>query len=227
MPSLTGALLLNRRNAVRLSSGGLAAAVVASGWRSAEVHNLTVPEANKALVQRVFAEGVNGGNVAVIRELYAPDFVDRGMWARQMPGPGGMPLPIDQFHAEFPDVTVTVEAIVAEDALVATMATWRGTHPPAGTHLVGQTMHLFRIANELIVEEWSAGWDWLAQRGDHSVPRPSNPFYLRNAAAAAHRYDRAAPGRGETRTDLWINAPESIGSTSPPDASPVTPSVRE
>jgi predicted ester cyclase len=93
-----------------------------------------------------------------------------------MPGPGGMPLTIDKFHAEFPDVTVTVEAIVAEDDLVATVATWRGTHPPAGTHLVGRTMHLFHIADELITEEWSTGWDWLAQRGDHPVPRPTNPL---------------------------------------------------
>jgi hypothetical protein len=28
------------------------------------------------------------------------------------------------------------------------------------------------------------------------------------------------PGHGETRSDLWVNAPASIGSTSPPDASP-------
>ena len=122
MPSLTSAPLLNRRNAVRLSSGGLAAAMVASGWRSAEAHNLTVLEANKALVHGVFAEGVNGGNVAVIGELYAPDFVDRGTWARQMPGPAGMPLTIAQFHEVVPDVTATVEMAIAEDDLVATLS---------------------------------------------------------------------------------------------------------
>jgi hypothetical protein len=52
-------------------------------------------------------------------------------------------------------------------------------------------------------------------------------LYLRDAAAAAHRLAGAGPRQGETRTDLWINAPESIGSTSPPDANPVNPSVKE
>ena len=40
--------------------------------------------------------------------------------------------------------------------------------------------------------------------------------YLQEAAAVAQRYPWAGPWRGETRTDLWINAPGSIGSTSPP-----------
>ena len=43
--------------------------------------------------------------------------------------------------------------------------------------------------------------------------------YLEEAAAAAHRYPWAGPWRGETRTDLWLNAPEFIGSTSPPEPS--------
>lgn len=41
---------------------------------------------------------------------------------------------------------------------------------------------------------------------------------LRDAAAMARWYLWTRPGGGETRTDLWINAPASIGSTS--DASP-------
>jgi hypothetical protein len=43
---------------------------------------------------------------------------------------------------------------------------------------------------------------------------------LRDAAAMARWYLWARPGGEETRTDLWINAPASIGSTSPPEASP-------
>ena len=60
-------------------------------------------------------------------------------------------------------------------------------------------------------------------RGEQGDPR----IYLEEAAAVARRYPWAAPWRGETRTDLWINAPGSIGSTSPPAARPVTPSVSE
>jgi hypothetical protein len=48
-------------------------------------------------------------------------------------------------------------------------------------------------------------------------------LYLRDAAAAALRYPWAGAWQGETRTDLWINAPRFIGSTSPPDTSPSTP----
>jgi hypothetical protein len=52
-------------------------------------------------------------------------------------------------------------------------------------------------------------------------------LYLRDAAAAAHRLVRARPGQGETRTDLWINAPETIGSTSPRDAILISSSIKE
>ncbi len=49
--------------------------------------------------------------------------------------------------------------------------------------------------------------------------------YLEEAAAVAHRYPWAGPWRGETRTDLWVNAPGFIGSTSPHKATPVNHSV--
>lgn len=51
--------------------------------------------------------------------------------------------------------------------------------------------------------------------------------YLEEAAAVARRYPWAGPWRGETRTDLWVNAPEFIGSTSPPEASPVNHSIEQ
>jgi ketosteroid isomerase-like protein len=146
MSSGTSHQTLSRRSAVRLGSAGLAAAVALRGIRSTQAQEAATLEANKALVHRVFEEAMNGRTEAVVSELYAPDFVDRGTWARQMPGPAGMPLTIAQFHEKVPDVTATVEMTIAEDDLVATVAVWRGSHPPAGSHLVGRTMHLFRIA---------------------------------------------------------------------------------
>jgi hypothetical protein len=52
-------------------------------------------------------------------------------------------------------------------------------------------------------------------------------LYLRDAAAAAHRYPWAGAWQGETRTDLWVNAPRFSGSTSPPEASPANLSVEQ
>ena len=59
-----------------------------------------------------------------------------------------------------PDVLATVDTLIAEADMVAARVTWRGTHPPAGTHIEGHTMHGFRIEQDHIVEQWSAGWDW-------------------------------------------------------------------
>ena len=162
----------------RRAFGALAAVTVlatqASG--SARAGDLSTLEENKALVRRLFEEAVNRGNAAVIGELYAAAFVKRGRPSGQMPGPVGMPVPFQEFRSAFPDVTVTVDAVVAEEDLVSTRATWWGTHPPAGSHVVGRTMHFFHIANGQIVEQWSTGWEWLVQRGYRPEPRPSNPL---------------------------------------------------
>src|SRR5918998_1884479 len=103
MSAPTSTPALNRRTAVRLGSCGLAGALALGGIRSTGAQQPSNLEINKALARRVFEEAVNGRNGAVIAELYAPAFVDRGTWARQMPGPAGMPRTIDQFHALFPD----------------------------------------------------------------------------------------------------------------------------
>ena len=50
---------------------------------------------------------------------------------------------------------------------------------------------------------------------------------LRDAATMARWYLWTRPGGEETRTDLLINAPASIGSTSPPEASPAYLSLEE
>src|SRR3569623_1006003 len=55
-----------------------------SGWRAAtrctvsrsKGETAMSTEANKALVQRLLAEGFNGGNMALFDELLAPDFVN-------------------------------------------------------------------------------------------------------------------------------------------------------
>jgi predicted SnoaL-like aldol condensation-catalyzing enzyme len=167
---------LSRRSAVRLGSAGLAAALGTSTARSAQASELQTLEANKALIHRLFEVGVNIGDEALTTSMYSPDYVDRGSWLRQMPGPAGMPIPLHEFRAEFPDVTVTLDSVIAEADFVATHESWRGTHPPAGTHLVGRTMHLFRITKGQIVDQWSVGWEWLTHRAYRPETQPINPL---------------------------------------------------
>jgi hypothetical protein len=154
---------LPRRSTLRLGVGSLAATLAFCGQLTAGSTASTSLGANKALVRRVFEEIVNDGNTAVIDELYAPVFVDLTRAAGRLPHPVDLPVPLADFHAVFPNIVASIEAMIAEGDLVATRITWRNEHPPAGTHIEGRTMHLSRVVNERIIEEWSAGWDWLDQ----------------------------------------------------------------
>ena len=84
-------------------------------------------EANKAIVLRVFEDAINTHNPALVYELYAPEFVDRSASPGQLPGPAGIEQALNYFNTILPDVEVTVDASIAEDDLVATQETWRGT----------------------------------------------------------------------------------------------------
>lgn len=46
-------------------------------------------ETNKASMLRVFAEAVNGGEMAIITTVFAPDVIDHNPDPGQLPGAGG------------------------------------------------------------------------------------------------------------------------------------------
>lgn len=159
MASSVASLALSRRNAILV--GGATGLLALGGGQTPRANESETLEANKALVRRVFAEVINGGKPEALTELYAPGFVNRDASSPQELRPGGLPLPLADFRAALPAVRVTVDAAVAEGDYVATRESWRDRHPPGGTHLMGRTMHLFRIAGGQIVEQWSVGWGWL------------------------------------------------------------------
>ena len=89
---------------------------------------MTTPEANQAVVRRVFDELVNEGRYEVIPELYDPAMIDHD------PAPGspeGLPAiehTIRQLRTAFPDLRVTLDDLVAAGDRVAMRGTWRGTN---------------------------------------------------------------------------------------------------
>lgn len=176
MPHLTRMLTLSRRTTFRLGSAGLATMLASASSRAAQPPDAATLAANKAIAQRVFAEGINRNDDSLIEMLYAPDAIVRHAATRRAPGPAGMPTSLSAFRAEFPDVSATVDLTIAEGDIVAAHVIWSGPHPPRGTHVVGRSMHLFRITGGQIAEEWSVGWDWIATNGAQNNLPPGNPL---------------------------------------------------
>ena len=118
-------------------------------------------EANKALVRRWFKEVWNDGRAAAIDEMLAADSVVHGL-GDEMRGVDAF----KPFHAAyrdaFPDVQITVEAVIAEGDMVAARWSATGTHRGDGlgfpathqrAHFTGMTM--CRVRNGKLVEGWN------------------------------------------------------------------------
>jgi serine phosphatase RsbU (regulator of sigma subunit)/predicted ester cyclase len=126
-----------------------------------------VPEAqekNKALVRR-FLEEQAKGNIAIINELVAPDFVDRSLMPGQEPDREGYKRSIAELTAPFSDINITIEHQVAEGDMVMTWYTGSRIHdrepfmgvPPSGRRSTFTRFVLHRVVGGKILEEWSYG----------------------------------------------------------------------
>jgi len=119
------------------------------------------PEANKALVRRLYDEE-NKGNVDIIDELMSPDFVMHGD-ALNPYQKGLEPLKagVVMTKAAFPDLVVTIEDILAAGDKVMVRLRWTGTNsvpfmglPASGKQMSWTAIATNRIENGKIVERW-------------------------------------------------------------------------
>src|SRR5215469_5743106 len=89
----------------------------------------TSEEENKAHYRRTFEEVFNQGNLALVDELVAPDYLNHevppDMKSR---GPDSTRQVVRMLRTAFPDLHVTIEDLVAEGDTVAGRVTMRGTH---------------------------------------------------------------------------------------------------
>src|SRR5260370_35027770 len=88
-------------------------------------------EQNKALIRRLFEEGLHQNKSGVIDELLAPNFVIYGGPPGTQPGPEGFRKAATMFRTAFPDVHVTFEAEFADGAYVFHRGYITGTHQGA------------------------------------------------------------------------------------------------
>jgi steroid delta-isomerase-like uncharacterized protein len=117
-------------------------------------------EANKALIRAHYDSTGNAYRPSVIDRQVAADFVDHAQPGST--GPEGVKAQARSLRAAFPDLTVTIEDLVAEGDLVAVRATWRGTHqgafrgvPPIGRRIELCCMAFWRTAGGQIRESWN------------------------------------------------------------------------
>lgn len=114
------------------------------------------------IIQRLYAEAMNGENLDVVDELVAEDLVDHGALPEQKPGREGFKERIRMFREGFPDQTLTVEDMVTDDDRAALRVTSRGTHTgrifglhPTGRGFEIQGMDFYRLEDGVIVEHWA------------------------------------------------------------------------
>ncbi len=120
-------------------------------------------EENKAIELRFFEEVVNKGNLAVIDEIVAADFVQPDAPPGITTDREGMKQFFTMAHSGFPDFHSTLEDMFAEGDKVVQRFTARGTHrgewmgiPPTGKQIAVQGIAIHRIAEGKIVEGWTS-----------------------------------------------------------------------
>ncbi len=119
-------------------------------------------EENKAIELRFFEEVVNKGNLAIIDEIVAANFVQHDAPPGLSADREGMKQFFAMAHSAFPDFKSTLEDMFAEGDKVVQRFTARGTHKgewmgiaPTGKQIAVTGIAIHRITDGKIVEDWT------------------------------------------------------------------------
>lgn len=114
----------------------------------------SAPEAvARRYLQRLLVEH----DLSVCEELLASDYVDHDAPDGTPPGPSATRAYAEGMLRDYPDLTFTIDELVAHGDTVALRATWRGSQAGTGTSLLRRGLVMLRV-NEAgqIAERWSA-----------------------------------------------------------------------
>jgi steroid delta-isomerase-like uncharacterized protein len=112
---------------------------------------------SKAIVNWLFAECLNEGDLSVADQLVSPDFT--GPAGK---GPEGFKAMISPLRQGFPDLRFIIQDLVAEGSRVVVRWTSQGTHrgmfagtAPTGRQVSNEGIGIYRVEDGKIVESWS------------------------------------------------------------------------
>jgi predicted ester cyclase len=132
-------------------------------------------EINKELVRRHFEEIFNRHNLAACDQTVAEEYVEHANTPFGDAAPGRVHGPkhmrgvAEWLLAQFPDLHMTIEALVVEEDIVACRILSEGTNlgsfdgvlPPTGKRFAAYQSHWFRVAGDKLVEHWATRDDLL------------------------------------------------------------------
>ena len=118
-------------------------------------------EQNKSIVRRWIEEGWNTGNMAIVDQLYAPNFTQHEPAPETVNSSHALKQYVSAYRTAFPDLNFSIEDLIAEEDKVV----WRfksaghQNGPFMGIPASGKTggitgIVIFRLENSRIVEAW-------------------------------------------------------------------------
>ena len=114
-------------------------------------------EEARDLVRQYFQRLLNEKDLSVCDEMLSPEYIDHDAPADTPPGPGSVKEFIAGFLAEYPDMWVEIEDILAEGSQVAARIVWHGHHRETGNAFHQMGIIILRLNREgKFVERWSA-----------------------------------------------------------------------
>ncbi len=119
-------------------------------------------EQNKALIVRLVEELFNRGNIGIVGEISAPDFIDHEQLPPGIPNDReGIKMLTIMLRSAFPDFKATIDDILAEGDKVVIRMTWSGTQkgeflgvPATSKRVSFGVIDIVRITNGKFVEHW-------------------------------------------------------------------------
>ncbi len=119
-------------------------------------------EQNKAAIRRIVDELWNKRNMAIIPEVYDPNYVFHAT-GRDIKGRDGLKQTVTMALNAFPDLAMTLDDMIAEGDKVAWRYTITGTHKgeylglaPTGKKIKTSTTIISRCVNGKEAEAWPA-----------------------------------------------------------------------
>jgi steroid delta-isomerase-like uncharacterized protein len=128
-------------------------------------------ETNKRIVRRLVSEAQEQGNLAVVDEILADDFIDHTPLPGLPPTRDGVRILFGALKSAFPDLRVQISEQIAEDDKVVTRKTFLGTHggefmgiPATGRSIAFEVVDILTFNDQKKIVEHRVILDNLALR---------------------------------------------------------------